>query len=573
MDPLFPQLPADLSGLTDEQLNEALEAHLEAVNRIRQNDADFVGERDAASVIDEMQAGVESVGRIRAEMQAREEAQASFAAEVERLAAEAGAEPAAEAEADEPEDEPEDGDEPAEAEAEAEAEEAPEAEATAEAEPEVEEAAEPIAAAAPPAPRRLRRPPAPSRDREPSSTPGGLTLVASAGIEGFRPGQPLDRPGLGRALVEAERTATVSAPGVEHRVVVASARYDFPEERRLDDRNAAENGRKIRALVEDDALVASGGLCAPLTPLYDSPVYAVADRPVRDGLASFQASRGGITFPPSLSLATAAGAITVITPAEDATPGSATKACLTIDCDDFDEATIEAISACVTHGNFGARSWPERVAELADLVAAAHAQAAEVELLDALKAGSTQVTAAAAGFGYGASSTLLSHILAAAAGVRSRQRMRPDQNLRALLPAWTRDLLVVDLINSQFDRFERNQAGVAALLGSFNVSVSWYIDGETGGGQVIGAQAGGALNPFPDEVKWFLFPEGTWIFLDGGRLDLGVVRDSTLNATNDFQVFYETFEGAAKIGPESLEITSTVCPSGAVAAPATAITC
>lgn len=42
--------------------------------------------------------------------------------------------------------------------------------------------------------------------------------------------------------------------------------------------------------------------------------------------------------------------------------------------------------------------------------------------------------------------------------------------------------------------------------------------------------------------------DSTFIHLDGGTLDLGVVRDSTLNATNDFQVFGEVFEGSGYLG-------------------------
>jgi hypothetical protein len=46
-------------------------------------------------------------------------------------------------------------------------------------------------------------------------------------------------------------------------------------------------------------------------------------------------------------------------------------------------------------------------------------------------------------------------------------------------------------------------------------------------------------------LAWYLFPEGAIQFLDAGRLDLGVVRDSTLDATNDYETFVETFEGIA----------------------------
>jgi hypothetical protein len=46
-------------------------------------------------------------------------------------------------------------------------------------------------------------------------------------------------------------------------------------------------------------------------------------------------------------------------------------------------------------------------------------------------------------------------------------------------------------------------------------------------------------------LVWYLFPEGAVQFLDGGRLDLGVVRDSTLDSTNDYELFTETFASIA----------------------------
>jgi hypothetical protein len=56
------------------------------------------------------------------------------------------------------------------------------------------------------------------------------------------------------------------------------------------------------------------------------------------------------------------------------------------------------------------------------------------------------------------------------------------------------------------------------------------------------------------------------LFLDGGTLDLGLVRDSTLNSTNDYKIFLETFEGVAKVGVESLRVTTPVILAGASAA-------
>lgn len=564
MDPLFPQLPENLADLTDEELVEALEAHLSAVQRIRENDPEFIGERDAATVISELQAGVEQIRSLRAEHTARADAAAEYERQVAELVETAGIEPEAEEEPNEElsTEEPEDPDD------EPEPPEEPEPDAGTETTVTVtNQLPEPVTASTGSSSSSrvyLRRPPAPSRDREPVPEEDVFTLRASAGIEGFTPGQVLDRNALGRALAESHRMTSVVQPGVRQFVTVATAEYEFPAERRLDERDAEGNAQKFRDMLDKppndlNAFVASGGFCAPFTPMYDAVVYATAARPVRDGLPSFSPTRGGITYPPALSLADARDAITIWDEATDAEPGTITKACLVIDCPEFLSCQIEAIVACVQHGNFAQMTWPERIAELADLVAAAHAEAGEVEILDALAAGSTQVTDAGV---YGAVSSLLSAILNAAAGIRNRERMDPDRPMRAILPAYVRDLLIQDLVNSQFDRFERSKAGVEALLESYGVNVSWYLDSQTGGQQMFPAQGTGALETFPTAVKWFIFPEGTWIFLDRGRLDLGIVRDSTLNATNDFQIWYETFEGACRIGPTSLEITSTLCPSG-----------
>jgi hypothetical protein len=74
------------------------------------------------------------------------------------------------------------------------------------------------------------------------------------------------------------------------------------------------------------------------------------------------------------------------------------------------------------------------------------------------------------------------------------------------------------------------------------------------------------MNEFTDTFVWYLFAEGTFLFLDGGTLDLGIIRDSTLVGTNDYKMFVETFEGVAKVGVESLKVTSTISVNGAAAA-------
>ena len=73
----------------------------------------------------------------------------------------------------------------------------------------------------------------------------------------------------------------------------------------------------------------------------------------------------------------------------------------------------------------------------------------------------------------------------------------------------------------------------------------------------IGALATGRLPKMPEPpVTWGLVPTGNFIVVDGGTLDLGIIRDSVLNSTNDFEMFAETFESVA--ASPSLWVTSTV---------------
>jgi hypothetical protein len=83
---------------------------------------------------------------------------------------------------------------------------------------------------------------------------------------------------------------------------------------------------------------------------------------------------------------------------------------------------------------------------------------------------------------------------------------------------------------------------------------------------VFGAQGAAALLEFADSFTWYLFAEGSFLFLDGGTLDLGIIRDSSLVGTNDYKMFVETFENIAFVGVESLAITSTISVNGVAAA-------
>jgi hypothetical protein len=45
-------------------------------------------------------------------------------------------------------------------------------------------------------------------------------------------------------------------------------------------------------------------------------------------------------------------------------------------------------------------------------------------------------------------------------------------------------------------------------------------------------------------------PGRAWGFADGGLLDLGIIRDTTLSQVNQFQTFYESRESGRAVHPD-----------------------
>jgi hypothetical protein len=567
---LFPELPEDLSALSDEELAELLSTHEHVAERIEAEDDEIIQGLSADEVIAALELGVEQIEQIVAEQAARVEQQEAYEARKAALAERRRQHMAA----DEAEEEAEEVEEEAEEveEAAAEAEEVEEEEAE-DASAETEEAV--LTASATEVVNRaerkpLRRPPAPSASRLPSEP--SAVLTAASGLDGIRGGQPLDRISLAEAMRTVARRLgppAKSENGIEQRFFVAQANFPYPDERRLMPGELDVNARKIQQVIPDGitglkgnkVLTASGGLCAPLENIYTMPNFAVTDRPVKDALPSFQADRGGVSVPEATVIGDIDDAISVITADEDIS-GTFTKSCQDLECPDYTDVAVTVLAHCREYGNLNARAWPEKIAHENDLTMAALARTAEGYLLDRIKAQSIQVTSSTT---LGAFVDFVDSMVRAAAAIRYRLRMNPNTNFRALMPAWVPDLLVDDTIRTQFAERFASQARVRAILGQYGINASYYLDTPSSGtSQGWAAEAAGTLDAFPADVQYALYPEGAFLHLDGGSLDLGIVRDSTLNSTNDFQIFGEIFENVVRIGPSqsALWVTLTTAPTG-----------
>ena len=613
-DPLFPALPEDLKALKDDEVQKLLDDSVAAAALIEKDDEEFLAGLSADEVIAELEVGVQSIKALQAENKLRVEAYENYKAEKAAKLAELSADASEEDEGDD--DSGDAGDE-------TDAEVTEDAPVTAEAEEVVEETVEeqvPVTASAPPAPRLSRTPPAPARERIVVETieAKGNALVASSQYKAEHP-EPLgpdslaslmrsaandlgaiahDGKGIVRQKVNPWRVDHYEdGTRVEHggghilwdgpKTKVAGTEFEFPGDRTLT--GGDDDMDKIRAALpqtvtvmgkhgtmSQEALTASGGICAPSTPFYGQVNFGTEDEPVWDSLPVFRAARGGVNVPTSTYIADITSAISTISESEDAQGGTfATKSCQALDCPAYTETFVNIFAHCREYGNLNARTWPEKIAHENALTMQALAQTSEDFMLEQIKALSVNVTNGAETLG--ALIYLVDAIVKAKFGIAGRLRMPANARFRALLPRYTLDLLLLDTIQTQFDRF-KSRGDIDAYLRSAGIDPIYYLDGNFAAGDdqlPDAAQAAGALEGFPNTVQWAIYPDGAFLGIDAGTLELGIVRDSTLNSTNDFQNFGERFRNLVRLAPAqaALWVTTDWCPVGTFPPAGTARTC
>jgi hypothetical protein len=388
-----------------------------------------------------------------------------------------------------------------------------------------------------------------------------VAITAGADIPGYSAGSSVQMDEVSTLMEKRLHSLRRVNGGDGEQHIVASFSTQYSEDRFLGS-DAESNSTKINA---STALVASGGHAAPAEVKYDIfGLGSTTNRPVRDALPKFQADRGGIRFvtAPSFASGDYDTAVGVWTAANDASgsPSPAAKTSLTVSAAAEVTAVTDAVTLQLQFGNLMTRAYPELIARHNELALVQHAREAEVNLLTKIGAASTAVTSGTLlGFGR----DFLVSVRKAAVAYRSRHRIAPTTTLQAIIPDWVFDAMASDLAIAMpgDNTLAVGKSEIEGYLAQSNVSLVASPDLT-----YFGAQATAALLEFPDTFVWYLFAEGTFLFLDGGSLDLGIIRDSSLVGTNDYKMFIETFEGLAMVGIESLAITQTVSVNGVAAA-------
>jgi hypothetical protein len=408
------------------------------------------------------------------------------------------------------------------------------------------------------------------------------TVVATTqvvgGIPGREAGSLVESDGdlYDALLSKATALNNSSAVGDFH---VARTTFAYPEERQLTAQLSAEAATERIAAARGPEALTAAGLCLPLETRTEIATVGVTNRPIKEALSGFNTTRGGMQYRAPFDALVMSEGLGVWTQADDiavdpADPETPRKTCFEVSCPGVLEASIYSTYLCLEFPNMGARfdrPWVEATTESASV---AHARFAENQLLSRLLAGSKLVVGRHVA---GAVRDLLYNFNRAIAYYRNRHRLDDSIPLHGIYPRWMIDMLQADLALQMADGNPAELFGIAkatleAWFRTRNVNVTWHLDGLAGGtvnGVTIpnqfyaNATAGATIPDFPAKVDSLLYREGDWLFLDGGTLDLGLVRDSDLNARNRYQTFMETFEGVAFVGIESLRVVFPLVPSGA----------
>jgi hypothetical protein len=646
---VFPEIPADLTGLSDEELAA-----------LRVEVAGFATAARTGDLTDEVMADLARASAGATAIRAEQDARAAAAAERQATANDALA--AIDAALAEPEPTPEP--EPSATDA-----------ASANTDPVSADPPAPAPAVTAAARPRTTTPAVPARPKAPLPSLSALSQATGHDVppEGSRPGpirptmsitaaadipsRPYNSPmdgieDIADALAEKLNSFRGGHSGEAEFVKVANVHANMPSERILQSGDAYGNMAKIEAVTSVVAITAAGGACAIATPYYDLMVLAETARPVRDSLPIFDATRGGVMLnpPPQFSGvqssarvsaadgvttsgsnlitsasanfssfdigATVSGSITAIpagasiiavnpglnqatlTATATATTASniftvtrqgsvgyisnavdaamvggsatqvaaGTKPCLQVICPTPFTVTVNAVTRCLEFGTLASRAYPEEVVAWTKLSIAWQARFAEQQLLTSMFAGSIQLTQAAV---LGAARDVVPTLIKDIAYLVQHNRINPDTKVHAWLPWTARVACAVDLMfGSGYEMEFYSQAfqQVDAAFANANINITWYWDQAIGTGQYFNggaAAAPGANVTFPTTVVAIVAPEGSWVFMDGGTWDMGVVRDSGLVGRNAYRLFAESWENVYLIGPESLAITMTVAVNGA----------
>lgn len=453
---------------------------------------------------------------------------------------------------------------------------------TTEAEAEVEEVEEEVSAevevAASASPRitlAMARQHAPRQPLPAVPAVKGLELVASTDMPGMALGESMTMDQLVDGITR-RASALATAKGGQSLV----AAYQIPFDDNLivkDPNNPGEGSAAVLAAVDKSRLkvsgdlVASGGWCAPSETVYDIADMACAD--MLWDAPEIQLSRGGLRFfqTPFLDVNALTWEWTEAQDIAAATPGGPTKPCFRVPCPAPIDVRCEAIGTCIQAGILTQRHFPELVSWYTRNAMVAH----EIRIRTAMYA---QALAAATpvvmGATFAAFSAVFSAVALEAADMIERLNLCESIGVEVTFPWWAKNMFLADIARQQGRPIsELDPRLIETAFAQVGVAVQWAR------GTNLATPGDGIGNATPATVwpatlEFLIYPTGTYQIGRGAEVNLGVIYDSTLLATNDAD-FLWTEECVALLtrNPYARRVTLNVCPNGQVGPQPTEFAC
>lgn len=423
-----------------------------------------------------------------------------------------------------------------------------------------------------------------------------LAITASVGLPGkFEAGAKLtDLRSVGDLMEQRARNMANQAGRGEKRrpndpyggVQVASIANDW-----LGDRfNDTSSTEAVQAYIEKvqgnrsasafETLVAGGGWCAPSQNRYD--FFNIACEGGMIDLPTFGVERGGINFPVSPSLAdTFVPALPWYTAFSNATvpwlwtetddiltvTGSTNKPCIRVPCSAMTNVRLECYGICLTAGNLADNAWPESTRNFLRLLMAAHYHASNGRYIAQIVTAAGTVITGCSDSGSGTTAPILGTAELGAWDYRTKFGMCDTDVLEWIMPAWAKGPMRADLAKRTgvSDFMCVPDSAIGQWFDCRNIRVQFVDDFQVRATGQPGAAT--AITQYPSFVNGLLYAAGTVARGNGMTLDLGVVRDSTLNAENDFTAAWmEECHLIARFGHEVRNYRIGICPDGTTGA-------
>ncbi len=446
-----------------------------------------------------------------------------------------------------------------------------------------------------------------------------IVITAAADLPGVSTGAVIDIAQVAKSMHEKARALSNGSARVP------IARFDVPVEHDITKGMSNEAiADLLDSITAPQSLVAAGGWCVPSENLYD--LFALDGQSGLLDLPTVGVSRGGLNVPSYIGIDAADGALwdwsedqdeaTALTISDvDVSSGVATisfsashllevgdlidvnvgtsldgprtvasvtdadtvtvtatgvpdssngtgfatrqKGKFRIPCPTWTDHRLHGYGLTLEHGNLTDQSFPELTRRYVQLAMNAHAhRMSAVNIAKITASGNSDaVTVTAAGTdSYG---EVMSAIELSAVDYRSEHKMSSNVILEVLLPVWIRENLRTTLaMRAGVDARAVTDAQIDAELAVRKVRPQFLEDYQP-------MWSGSRKTAWPASAVFTMYPAGNFVEGKGKTIDLGVVRDSRLNATNDFTAAWtEEFSLLARRGPKARKVTFTLSTDG-----------